>query len=68
MSRWPDSNSGAYNVLAGGVIFFGILNLLPGGSHYEGYHRYPTGKVAGICYIILGSAYLVSKLVKRGKK
>jgi hypothetical protein len=67
MSIFPEPTSGAYKVLAGGLVFLGIVNLLPG-EHFEGYHRYPTGKVAGICYIILGSAYLVFKLVKRGKK
>jgi len=47
--------TGAYKVLAIAIIFFGILNLLPQNPRYaNSYHRYPEGKFAGVCYIILG--------------
>ena len=53
--RLPPPTTGAYKVLAIAIIFIGIINLFPQDPRYaNSYHRYPEGKFAGICYIILG--------------
>jgi hypothetical protein len=64
----PPMTTGAYKVLALAIIFIGVVNLFPQDPRFaNSYHRFPEGKIAGTCYIILGVIMYIYQVRQKRK-